>query len=582
MSYVDPIDINLFNLGDLGTFQSRDVTNSIVSFDVSLTLGPSSQISVGVIDPDFAQARANYFQIRRDIFYRNMFFEISAVEVQRSESIHPLYTLECRSKAVQLMKRDKKPEAYRGMTAFDFASAIAKRFNLKFVGERTTKKQSIVKGKSRNADDSVWTVLQSLASEQKFVCFESEGTLFFCSEQFLLGKWGDPKCTYGDFKFIPFIYPEATDNFFREFNSKYILLDMPTVRRSDDDIKAAEGSLVVDRLNGIYLRPGMTIYLGGIPDFEGFYIITDVQFQEGVPDPVRVSFRVPVDPTKESISTSTAQGSSATAGSSGSNPIGDTPGGQTVGSSGYTVIGVEFSRNYAGKALEFLKYRGPNANIIKKAISESVGKLIKRTSTVEAERSVLKSYPGLSVLEKEYAEIIFIWYLSGKKIQTLGAAGGVSSTAVSQAADAVERQQGTTIPSATQSSTTTRVSPDTAFPPAVNIPRKLPESTKSTIRAYLDSYIPSSASAKERSDAKIEAIRQAEEVFSLPTEGSKLSKLQNLKRASGSSFSTQFTVKKAIYNSIRQLSVLKVIYPISANMSQSEINAKVPALWPRG
>ena len=142
MAYVDPIDLDLFKLGDLGTLQARDVTDAIVSFSTSLSISGSSEVKVGIVDPDFAMASANYFQIRRDIFYRNLWFEIAAVETQRSESIHPLYNLECRSKGVQLMKRDKKPEAYRGMSGFEFAKKVAKDFKLNFVGQQATKKLS--------------------------------------------------------------------------------------------------------------------------------------------------------------------------------------------------------------------------------------------------------------------------------------------------------------------------------------------------------------------------------------------------------------------------------------------------------
>lgn len=578
MAYFDQIDQDIFNLGDLGTFQARDVTDSIVSFNVSLSINQSSQISVGIVDPNFAQARANYFQVRRDIFYRHMFFEISAIEVQKSDSVHPLYSLECRSKAVQLMKRDKKPEAYRGMTAYDFAFAIAKRFNLKFVGERTTKKQSIVKGKSRNADDSVWTVLQSLAGEQKFVCFESEGTLFFCSEQFLLGKWGDPKCTYGDFKFIPFFYPEATDAFFIDFADKYILLDMPTVRRSDDDIKAAEGSLVVDRLNGIYLRPGMTIHLSGIPDFEGFYIITDVQFEEGVPDPVRVNFRVPVDPNKESISTSTSSNSSGTASSPGTNPIADTPG--QTNQPGY-VIGVEYARTYASKALGLLKYRGPNASVITKAIGDSVRKIIARTSDFDTERAALKRYFGLSENEREFAEIIFVWYLSGKKIDILGAAGGVSSSAVSQTADAVSRQQATATSSASASTRPSQTLADrTEGQLGGVVIRTLPSSVKSAITSYINTYIPAGTTAAQKASAIADAIKKAETIYLSTTNNSKAGLYRKYRTASGTGIYRGFTVSKAVYNSLRQTSVLQRLYPLSTSISASELNSKIPVAWP--
>ena len=41
------------------------------------------------------------------------------------------------------------------------------------------------------------------------------------------------------------------------------------------------------------LRPGMTIYVDGVPTFEDFYLITDVSFDHMSTTPVQISFRKP-------------------------------------------------------------------------------------------------------------------------------------------------------------------------------------------------------------------------------------------------------------------------------------------------
>ena len=65
--------------------------------------------------------------------------------------------------------------------------------------------------------------------------------------------------------------------------------------------------MVVDRLNGTSLRPGMTIQLKGIPMFgpyvgdngrivaddSGLYLITNVDYDHLGTDPVKVTFRSP-------------------------------------------------------------------------------------------------------------------------------------------------------------------------------------------------------------------------------------------------------------------------------------------------
>jgi hypothetical protein len=298
MASFDPITRNLISIGSVATGQMADIAENVTSMSLSLTMDQASELSFSVIDPNFVFASNNYFQIRRDVFYRELIFEIARVEVSQSRSVHPEYRLVCYNKNVQMMKRDKKPEAYRGISASDYARTVAKRFNMNAFVQETPKKQSIVKGKSNNADENVWTVLQRSASEAEFVCFEIDNTLFFCSQRYLLGKWGDPNYQYMGNFFIPFGWPENDEAAFPGSKNRYIMMEIPSFTRSENDPMDAEGTIIVERTNGVQLRPGMTINITGIPDFENGYLVTDVSFQEGSPDPVQVSFRTPVKPSK--------------------------------------------------------------------------------------------------------------------------------------------------------------------------------------------------------------------------------------------------------------------------------------------
>jgi hypothetical protein len=77
------------------------------------------------------------------------------------------------------------------------------------------------------------------------------------------------------------------------FARTLIPLQCPTFRRSDSDVYQVEGSLSLDRHNSMILRPGMTIYVAGVPTFEDFYIITQVSFDHMSTNPVQVSFTKP-------------------------------------------------------------------------------------------------------------------------------------------------------------------------------------------------------------------------------------------------------------------------------------------------
>lgn len=580
----DAIDSNLISIGDLSTAATREIADAITSLEVSLSISGSSQVSITLIDPNFSFARANYFQIRRDVSYRGMNFEISAVQTQRSESVFPQYTLECRARPIQVMKRDKKPEAYRGMSAYDFAFAIAKRFRLDFVGEKTTKKQAIVKGKNNNSDDSVWTVLTSLAAEQQFLCFESEGTLFFCSEKFLLGKWGDPDFVYGDLKFIPFIWPESTDPAFAKAKNTYILMDQPSVRRSDDDIQAAEGTMVVDRTNGIKLRPGMTIYLGGIPDFEGLYIISDVSFSEGVPEPVQVSFRTPVDPKKETVSSSGTRN-----GSSGTNSSGSTQ--QLITSQRLTVSD---GQRYAIQALSRIGYTGRNASLIAKAVGAAVGKLNLKRPLDEIAKFV-RAYPGLTSAERTHAYNIYVGFVTGMPSASFAVAGGLSSTALLEKNLEYERAftprltnetptrsasgiSNSTVSTSSQASVSTGATVTDSIPYQV-----LPITLFANIDSFLAKNKPRTMSTAAMKAAQTEVKIEAQSIW-------RLNRQQRIARYTSLAKKWSTVDTRFKYNALRQPSVFDVLLPVvsgdkltlfpSADQSSAPDRNGVPPSYP--
>ncbi len=162
----------------------------VTSLSASYTMDEASQISISISDPDFKMLKDNYFQIRRQIEYRDKFYEVASIEVTTSDDSTPLVNIEARPQMVQEMKRDKTAESFRDISASDYARIIADRYNLNLLVENTAKKQTIVKGKSAKADESAWALLQRLAGELQFICFESDGWLFFCSEKYLLGKIG--------------------------------------------------------------------------------------------------------------------------------------------------------------------------------------------------------------------------------------------------------------------------------------------------------------------------------------------------------------------------------------------------------
>lgn len=301
-----------------------DLADSLISVNVSLGMDLATQVTMEIYDPDFHMASSNYFRIGRDVYFKtsqflsttnmtgNMFLadheymhlEISSVACRPGPGSNPIWTVECRNKAVQQMRRDKEVAGSIKGTGHNFVIAAGQLYNIPVVAEPTTKTQKINKATNDRAADSTWDVISSLASDSKFVVFESEGIIFFGSQKWLLGKWGaafktvDPSYakffseTAGGANYCHMSYPSSSDEVFR-------LMQMPEVRRSDNDPLATQGSLSVDRSSGVALRAGMTIFLNNYPTMEGFYLISSVTYNHLGTDPVQVEFRSPEREEKE-------------------------------------------------------------------------------------------------------------------------------------------------------------------------------------------------------------------------------------------------------------------------------------------
>jgi hypothetical protein len=323
---------------------------AILSVNVSYSMSLCAQVNVTVHDPAFHLAKNNFFWVTRDVWYRSkqimafedplfsgqtsyltQAFEIGRSSLGPSQGAGAVWSLELRTKAIQQMKRDRGNMANpKGDPAGDipgvghvYAINAARKYGLVPVVEETTKGDDSVQtiqpfnpdptGSGEGQEGtSVWDALKAMASAAKFVTFEADGQLFFCSHKFLLGKWGTSSTR------VRVMNPETNTR--HSMLAAYCpaqwptdkgaiiqVLAVPTLSKSDNDPFEVQGSMIVDRTNGMSLRPGMTIQMQGIPMFgpamdgtddghSGLYLITNVDYDHLGTQPVKVSF---TSPTRE-------------------------------------------------------------------------------------------------------------------------------------------------------------------------------------------------------------------------------------------------------------------------------------------
>ena len=310
-----------------------DISSMVTTVSVSYSMDASSELAFDVIDQDLTMARNNYFILGRDVIYETQtlgrvnsytgevrqvqqLFEIADVSVSQGPGGSAVYSIKCYTKAVQQMKRDKAPGAVKGNGSAYIKNA-ARKYGLDFYCQETSKAKTITKASGSKQKESLWDVMRRLADDAKFVLFEIDGTIIFASEKFLMHKWGtniryintkvaDPKTKKKKLKrvarrFIPLQYPNGgsgyvgTPGYFR-------LIERPTIRRSANDPYAADGSCLAERFNATQIRPGMTAYVGIVPNMSGYYLVTSVSYNEMTPDPVSIQFRTLTrDEEKEEI-----------------------------------------------------------------------------------------------------------------------------------------------------------------------------------------------------------------------------------------------------------------------------------------
>jgi hypothetical protein len=316
-------------IGDLTEKQLATISENLLSITVSYTMDVGSQITATITDPGLEFAANNYFDIAREVAYETTainilhtadvngraefrrqihLYEIGRASVSQNGNT-PVWTLEMRPKAMQQMKRDKKPGSVTGSGQSYVVNAAAK-YGLAAVVEKTKKSGHNSGNSGSGQQDSVWDRLQSLAQANQMQCFISDGTLYFGTQKWLMYRWGcdalpqkvlidpktkkpklDPKTKlpmHEDKKYyVPLIYPKPANEY------RFECLSLPQVSHSDQDFAQADGSVIVARDNGVAIRPGMTVKIGNIPSMSGYYLVTSVEFAEQVTDPVTISFRTP-------------------------------------------------------------------------------------------------------------------------------------------------------------------------------------------------------------------------------------------------------------------------------------------------
>jgi len=191
--YIPPIII--------GSTPQDDISDRVTELSVNLTTDEVSQIQMTVTDRNLEMLKANYFQIRQPVQYLGNVFEIAAMEV--SQGAEEQVTLQLRPSATQQLKRDKASQV-SASGGLEYVARKAREVGLRLFMEFSSPTAAAIESESTPKDtstntgqnngptaaDSAWDTIKKVADDYQYIVFEIDNRLFFCSEPFLLGKFG--------------------------------------------------------------------------------------------------------------------------------------------------------------------------------------------------------------------------------------------------------------------------------------------------------------------------------------------------------------------------------------------------------
>lgn len=295
MAALQPDQSQLTNRGGLyvvDAFQvAHEITDVVTEVSLNYTLDAGTELTINIADQDRKMLLGQYFNLAQLFIYDGTPYQISSISVAQGDGSIANISLKMLEYKFQQMKQDFHPEVYRSANGFIFAQKVANKYGLLFEGQPVKGKQETIKVKSKRNRESVWAVLQRSASDNQYMCFIANNTLFFASPKALIGRWGIDEIAYvpewqkTNFRYVPLVYPTPPSE------KRFFLTEMPSVQRSLDSRKEAEGSAQILGPNARQLRAGMTVMLYGMSDdFDSAYLITSVDYQDRSTEPVQLNF----------------------------------------------------------------------------------------------------------------------------------------------------------------------------------------------------------------------------------------------------------------------------------------------------
>lgn len=185
---IELLTLDSLKVGEVDDNQQIEISNSIVSMNVTLRSKGLSQISFTVYDPGFKMHDNNFFLIERLVEFNGMLYEVASVRL--IHGARDLVEIIARNFKMQEVRREKGNHSWGAISPTALARVTARKHGLGFVGESSPVNGTIARVQNDKTDESTYDVLRRLANELEFMFFEAKDFLFFASEEYIVDVQG--------------------------------------------------------------------------------------------------------------------------------------------------------------------------------------------------------------------------------------------------------------------------------------------------------------------------------------------------------------------------------------------------------
>lgn len=252
------------NIKVMGSPLNDEVRRAITECTIEGDYQSVMQLSLTVSDPRWNLLSQGVFKLNMRVEIDDLVFDISNVTTGDSSETETVQ-VKCRPQIVRKLKARRGARVMKGASPSEFVIAECKAVGAQYVVQASASRSQVARDVPKQGEKpevqnppSSYTTFQRLANELGYYFFESAGVVYFGKPSWLL------------------THPSVTAvkaNYITNGDVGLQMVTTPRASRSlDDPATTVDLGLIVPDLKTA--RPGKRLVLGGVPTFNGEYLIS--------------------------------------------------------------------------------------------------------------------------------------------------------------------------------------------------------------------------------------------------------------------------------------------------------------------